>query len=127
MNTFTCILLGHLIGDYLLQSNNMAVNKISSHIWCLKHCLVYTASVLFVVCIFVPSARETIWLFTSLVFISHYPIDRYSFGLWWCTHVKRVPDAWWVNNPFAPLIYATVDNTIHLVLMVVGAYICNLV
>lgn len=50
-----------------------------------------------------------------MVFITHYPLDRYSlaakFMAW-----KGGPD---YSNPFFPSIYIVIDNVSHLVLMVV--------
>ena len=37
----------HLIGDYLLQTDKMALNKKSSHLWCLLHVLSYMIPFIF--------------------------------------------------------------------------------
>jgi len=41
------LVLGHLVGDYLLQSLRQALNKKKSVWICLEHCLTYTLSICF--------------------------------------------------------------------------------
>ncbi|WP_301108119.1 DUF3307 domain-containing protein [Sporosarcina sp.] len=45
MNLFTYVLLGHLVGDYLLQTSWMAMNKAYKWLPLLTHCFIYTLSV----------------------------------------------------------------------------------
>ena len=45
---FIIVLIGHWVGDYLVQTRNMAIKKSSSIKWLLIHVFTYTA-VLFVV------------------------------------------------------------------------------
>jgi len=35
-------IVAHLVGDYLLQSDTMALRKRTSSLWCLIHCACYT-------------------------------------------------------------------------------------
>ena len=72
---FTGIVLGHLVADYLLQNKKMALEKsaegIKGIIWCTIHSLIYTATI----CLFL---WRIDWLVALLVFMSHWPIDRWS-------------------------------------------------
>ena len=66
-------LIGHLVGDYILQNDWQAMSKKenSLHGWftCLVHCVLYTLSVL----TFTGWWR---WDLAGLVFLSHFPIDK---------------------------------------------------
>jgi hypothetical protein len=118
------LLLGHLAGDYLLQSQQMAINKNESssqgHLWCLFHCLIYTA----VVCLFLWTINP---LIIALIFLSHYPIDKWSLGNRWLTLIRgrNIRDEFYdkqyskrdISLPFAIVVYTVVDNTLHLLLM----------
>jgi hypothetical protein len=120
---FTAIVLGHLAGDYLFQSKKMALYKSrpgwEGAKWCLLHCLIYTA----VICVFLWTANP---LIVGLVFLSHYPIDRWSLASKWLKmirgrdflkdYVKKEP-GWEIHLVFSCLVYATVDNTMHLILL----------
>ena len=137
MTFFETLLLGHLVGDYILQNNWMAQRKGSSLFPCLVHCLLYTAAV----CLFTNHSPE--W--AAVVFLSHFPVDRWSLADKWLrliggrsltTYVEHghetSPDAF-NKNPnlhtnyialrggFSALVYAVVDNTFHLLLLLGGA------
>lgn len=72
------LLIGHGIGDYLLQNQWMAMNKSATTWKCLVHCLLYTAAVM--LCTW-PWLHG--WTWAGLVFLSHFPIDRWSWADWW--------------------------------------------
>lgn len=122
-NFFAAIVLGHLAGDYLFQSKSMALLKSQTGWqgakWCLIHCLIYTASV----CLFLWTVNP---LVVGLVFLSHYPIERWSLGAKWLklirgrdflqAYVKKEP-GWEIDLAFSCLVYAVVDNTMHLILL----------
>lgn len=123
MNIFVNILLGHLVGDYLLQSKKMALLKSEKgargYLWCLVHSLIYTASV----CFFLWTANPVIIL---LVFLSHYPIDRWSLASKWLNLIggRDFMKAYESNEKyreidisFSAIVYTVVDNTFHLLLL----------
>ena len=120
---FIRMLLGHLVGDYLLQTERMALQK-SAHglrgwAWCLWHCSLYTAAI----CCFSWNASP---MFIALIFLSHFPIDRWSLADVWlkriggrsilAAHAEAHPHRE-VRIAFACLVYAVADNTMHLVLL----------
>lgn len=80
-------LLTHILGDYFLQSDWMALNKNKSSLTCLIHCLTYTACFLLL---------TTSWKALLLIGGSHFLIDR--FGL-----VRYVI---WLKNWQSPNGYA---------------------
>ena len=119
------ILFGHLAADYLLQTKTMAIRKSEKTreglAWCLCHCAVYS------VCICLSAWEFNLLLFT-LVFLSHYPIDRYSLADKWLKLIKgrdfgsayESKDRYReFDIAFTCLVYAVTDNTMHLVLLYV--------
>ena len=130
------LLLGHLVGDYLLQTSWMAVNKSKKTLqgWmaAIVHTVIYTLSICTLMWNFNP-----LWIL--IVFLSHVFIDHYSTATWYLKHIKGMEkprDTVTVlgyytkyelpaNTPTYTslywIIYVVVDNTMHLLLMV-GAY-----
>jgi len=116
---FVLALLGHLIGDYLLQTKNMALNK-SAKGWrgiktCSLHVLIYTASV----CLMLWTLNIWIWL---AIFIPHWIIDRWSFASVWLKLIKgrTFEDAYLSKDKyrefdiaFTSIVYTVTDNTFH--------------
>lgn len=100
-------LIGHLVGDYLLQNdwmaNNKKVKKLSGELACNVHCLLWTLSVLLF-------TGWWEWKLAILVFLSHYILDRTGIVKWWVNtfnNTKKSPG--WV--------YILTDNTLHLVFL----------
>ena len=134
---FEKILIGHLIGDYLLQNKWMAMNKSGCTTKCAVHCLLYTISI----CIATWCASP-LWI--AIVFCSHFIVDRFSLADKWLNLIngrslvdfidngmKDIPfvrhtadSKYWnyhsLRGGFTSLVYAVTDNTMHLVLMLVG-------
>ena len=74
MTMFECLLVAHLVGDWLLQTEHEAMNKTRGHFFnsaILKHCATYTLSFVPVFLVFPMSPA---WLI--LVFASHWFLDR---------------------------------------------------
>lgn len=123
LTIFEKILLGHLVADYLLQPEKMAVQKsakgIKGLLICVLHCLIYTATI----CAFTSTVQP---LMIGLIFLSHFPIDRWSLASHWLKLIKgrdfisvyqTKPQYHEIGLPFATLVYAVVDNTWHLLLL----------
>jgi len=118
------LLVGHLVGDYLLQPRVMAENKGEKGglWWSLLHGAIYTVCV----CALLRDFSTTA---VAAVFVSHWPLDRFGVASLWCRHVldrhpvdvsKRGGDYSDVRVGFACLHYAVVDNGMHLVLMLLA-------
>ncbi len=120
---FAEVVLGHLIGDYIFQSKSMALKKTEKGLlgiaWCTLHSLVYTSCV----CLFMWDFRL---LLIILIFISHWPIDRWSLASKWLKLIHgrdfftayKIKNLYWeIDLSFSCLVYAVVDNTMHLVLL----------
>ena len=120
---FEKILLGHLVGDYLFQPKKMAIEKsakgLNGLMWCLLHCLLYTT----IICLFT-STVTPIKMF--LIFMSHFPVDRWSLASKWLKVIKgrdfmiaykSNAEFHEIDLSFSTIVYVVVDNTIHMLLM----------
>lgn len=119
------LLLGHLVGDYLLQNEWMAQNK-AKNTWigwfaATLHCLIYTWAVCLIMWKFE-------WYWFVAVFFSHFFIDKFAFGYWYLKHIKGLDTYSYkmvglseLRAGFNAVIYTVTDNTMHLLLMW-GAY-----
>lgn len=121
LTIFEQIIIGHLIGDYLLQPKEMAIKKSENGMRglfiCLLHCAIYTAAV---------SISTSSFGFTKifLIFLSHFPIDRYSLAKNWLKMIRGRefeidPKGKYaeINTAFTAITYTVVDNSLHLLLM----------
>lgn len=60
--------LAHFIGDYLLQSHNVAINKTKNTLLCLVHCILYVLPFLLI---------THNWKALLIIGASHFVIDRF--------------------------------------------------
>ena len=116
------------------------MNKAGKWFPCLIHCLIYTFSVTVFTLTFVP--LHLVWLWALIVFATHFPIDYWSLADKWLLFIdgrslkdyiehghENIPDKVIYGNyhtlrgGFTAVVYAVVDNTMHLVLMYVAAMI----
>jgi hypothetical protein len=95
----------HLVGDYLLQNDWMALNKkkpgLKGFVACLVHCLIYSLPFLLI-----STPRQ--WV---IIFVSHFIIDRWGFVKWFMNAIGQKKFA---EPPMAPWSIIAVDNTFHL-------------
>lgn len=104
-NKYMIQLLFHLIGDYLLQNDWMAQNKKKKgrlgFLACTVHCSLYSIPFL------------TIGTFgqVSLIFITHFLIDRWYFVKFFMNIMGQKQFA---QPPMAPWSIIAVDNTFHI-------------
>ncbi len=106
-------LIGHLVGDYLIQNDWMAQNK-KQRTWpCLVHVTLYTLSV----CLFARWYEP--WQIAA-VFLPHFAIDRSAFVV---QYMKAIGQGKFMQPPLGPWSIIVVDNVWHLVcLYVVSLY-----
>lgn len=138
---FALILIGHLIGDYLVQTEWQALNKkkpgVEGHIACALHCVTYSAVVVMTIMIFGKwlagvdiGFAEQMAAF-GIIYLTHYPFDRSNIVgkiLSWKGLVR--PAVLDMKNSTSPkdildiskylLVYIVADNTVHLTLMFLG-------
>jgi len=123
IDVFIKMILGHLIGDYLFQNNKMALEKskpgFRGILYCTIHSLIYT----FFVCLFLWTLNPLIII---LIFLSHWPIDRWSLASKWLKLITgrdfiaayNSKDKYReINISFSCLVYAIADNTMHIILL----------
>ena len=95
-------IIAHLVGDYILQNDYLALNKKKSSIVCLLHVLSYMVP--FLLC-----GLTSLQL--SLIAVQHYIIDRTNFVLWFMDWKGSESFA---RGPCAPWSVIVMDNIIHI-------------
>lgn len=103
--TLLLAIIGHLIGDYLIQNDWMALNKKKRSFHCTVHCTLWTCAVCFC------SNWWTINVF-SFLWITHFAIDRTNFILW---YMNKIGQNKFATGPCAPWSIIVVDNVWHIV------------
>lgn len=102
-------LMGHLMGDYIIQDDFMAAHKAEPGrrglIACLAHCLMYTGSVTVFTAGWMP------WWGMLIVFVNHFLMDRYRLAAWW---MKNISSQKLFATNLAPWSIIMVDNIGHL-------------
>ena len=91
--------VAHLVGDFIIQNDWMAINKKKNSYACLVHILVYLIPFLFC---------GLTWWQLALIGMQHFAQDRTELILWWVRTVKRVPQQYWAQIP----LY--VDQAFHI-------------
>jgi hypothetical protein len=127
---FERLLLGHLLGDYLLQNKWMALTKSKNTLegWmaAIIHCCLYSLAVCFFMWNF-----DYIWFI--VVFNSHFWIDKFALAerykkIIGSSTLKEFVHRWdplitrkdIVEGGFASLTYTITDNTMHLLIMYIA-------
>ncbi len=117
---FLMAVLGHLIGDFLLQPKQWALRKsergMAGFWFCTLHVAVYTIAVCGM------WRTYSAWIFL-LVFLPHWLIDRFSFASTWLTLIRsRSFEAAYASTDkyrefdiaFTSIVYTVADSTLHL-------------
>lgn len=104
-------IIGHLVGDYLLQTDWMAQNKKlpgeTGRNACLVHCVIWTVCV----CRFAGWTSFGVALF---LFGCHYAQDRTQVVKWWMT-LRWKDQTGFMAAPLGPWSLIVVDNVWHVV------------
>jgi hypothetical protein len=122
VSLFDWLLVGHLIGDFLMQTDSMASRKENSWSWMLGHVGIYMVVIGAVLIVYALSHSLPAWLLAVvLLFIcgTHIVLDRRGFALWWMRFVNIAPDHEWL-----PIV---VDQVFHLLTLAVVAQVLVLV
>ncbi len=69
------ILLTHFVADFLLQNDDMALNKSKSNYWLSIHVLVYSTTFLFLWTLFSPENALGIWIWVLINYMLHWLTD----------------------------------------------------
>ena len=116
--TLTLAIIGHLVGDYLLQTDWMAKNKKQKILPCLVHCLVWTTSV----CLFSGWSNPISILF---IFECHFIQDHTQIVSWWM-QLKWKSQVGFMQPPLSPWSLIVVDNVWHIVQLFIAWKITSL-
>ena len=113
------LVIAHLLGDFLLQTATMADTKYrpgwSGTWWCTVHVGIYTA-------VFAGMFGQMSLLLGIGIFVPHWLIDRYSLSYRWMQLIGRsslLADHSPTKAAFGAIIYVVIDQTFHLVSLVV--------
>jgi len=126
------LLIAHLSADYLFQGKYIALNKTKDWKVCFLHCVIYVVCVALWLLYF---GYPVTWLIAGLVFLSHFPIDYFTFG----KYNETIPALWLrliggrniideqnddaspnkeIRVAFACACYLITDNSMHFILLV---------
>lgn len=106
-NTLLLAIIGHLVGDYLLQNDWMALHKKKSSFRCAIHCALWATSV-----VLFSGFHPATWI---TLFVTHFIQDRTGIILWW---MKQIGQEQFATGPCAPWSIIVVDNVWHIVTIV---------
>lgn len=122
MNLFDWLIVSHLIGDFLFQSDGMARYKTQHWQWMLRHVGLYTVLIAVVLIAYGLYHDVPVWAVASallFVFVTHLALDRRRLTAWWMRRVGMQPD-----HPWLPIV---VDQVCHLLTLAVVAQGLSLV
>lgn len=102
--TLLLAIIGHLVGDYLLQNDWMALHKKKSWFRCAVHCFLWTCSV----CLFAGWGPLE-WL---PLFLLHFSQDHTDIITRWMDFIGQKQ---FRTGPCAPWSIIVVDNVWHIV------------
>ncbi|TWT04491.1 DUF3307 domain-containing protein [Planococcus sp. CPCC 101016] len=110
MSQFDVLLIGHLIGDFLLQTSWMAKHKASKWLPLLTHVSVYTI----VIAVFGIFSGGLSLPALAIIFIGHIILDRRSFVMFW---VERIQTA---KGPEKAWLSIMADQIFHIILLAIA-------
>lgn len=93
MELFDWLLVGHLVGDFILQTRWMADKKAKQLLPLLMHAAVYTVTVTS----FASLGKGLSWWRIGAIFISHVILDQRAFIDYWATKVNGNTDIDWLK------------------------------
>lgn len=114
MSLFDVLLIAHLIGDYLLQTNWMAVNKPKNWLALTLHSGVYT---LVIWLASLSYSHSLSWLALLVIFLMHMVLDQRQFVSWWLVNIMRV------SRDREAGLSMVVDQTFHLIVLAMSLHI----
>lgn len=98
-------LIGHLVGDYLLQNDWQALNKKRSSWACFVHVSLYTLSI--------SCFTRWPWWALVVVFVTHFVQDRTYIIRWWMNFIGQRQ----FREKLGPWSEIVVDNVFHLLVL----------
>lgn len=111
MNLFSWLLVGHFVGDYILQTRWMAEKKDQQFLPLVVHSIVYTAAIGLLALL----ACGLSWRSLVLIFVSHLVLDQRKFIDFWAAKVNGNTNIAWLKT--------TLDQSWHLVILALATLI----
>ena len=105
-DTLTCAIIGHLVGDYLLQNDWMALNKKKDAAICAVHCCLWATAICLI------AGWELFGRAYSVLLLTHFIQDHTNIIAWWMRLIKQDKFA---EPPMSPWSIIVVDNVWHIV------------
>jgi hypothetical protein len=101
-------IIGHLVGDFMVQNDWQAANKKTSSIACGIHAFLWTMCVL---------ASSMWWnpIIAAWLFVTHFGIDRTNFVKRW---MEFNGQSQFMTGPLSPWSIVVVDNIWHILTIV---------
>lgn len=113
MSKFDFLLVAHFIGDYLFQTNWMAVRKMTEWVPLFVHSLVYT---LIIWGISILGFQGLSWQACAFILVFHFILDRRTFVNWWSKNIMGLKcDSSWLTT--------MVDQSFHLIILALALFI----
>jgi hypothetical protein len=116
MSLFDWLLVGHLVGDFMLQTDRMAAYKARYYRWLLRHVTVYMIIITIILVAYALTHPVPVWLFAvAWLFLlsTHIILDRRHFTLWWMRLVGLSSEQMWLN--------IVVDQVFHIITLAIVA------
>ena len=114
MSLFDWLLIGHLIGDFLIQTDNIAKNKRQRWPLILSHVSLYMVVITVVVVIYALTHPLPPWLVVAallFLFGTHVILDQRDLTKRWMRFVGMSPDRLWLS--------IVVDQVFHLLTLAI--------
>ena len=120
MSLFDLLVVAHLVGDWMFQTNWMAKSKRGRprSAACLGHCLVYTATL-----------AVALWSVTVMGLVRLSPVQgigamAFIFLTHWLIDGFALPQRWsrWINRTDKEFVLVVIDQTMHLVTLALLAW-----
>jgi uncharacterized membrane protein len=109
VSLFDWLLVAHLVGDFVIQTDNMANHKLEDWSWMLRHIGCYMVLITAVLLAYSVAYRLPLWqIVLALIFIAatHVLLDRRGFVLRWMHLVGMSTDH--------PYLSTIVDQVFHI-------------
>ncbi len=103
MDSLSLAFLGHMVGDYIFQTDWMAENKKYKTLPCAIHSAIWSA------CVVLFAGWG--WLAFLILFAIHFTQDRTTLVRKW---MKFIGQDHFATGPYAPWSMVIIDNTFHL-------------
>jgi len=118
MSLFDWLLVGHLVGDFLLQTDEMARHKAREWRWMFTHVGLYMVPVALAALLYAwqqPLSPRAAVVGLLLVAATHVGLDRRDFTAWWMRAMGVAPDKPWLA--------IVIDQVFHVLVLVIAAHI----